>query len=158
MTAKRIGLSLALITAIAGFAATGEAKPKVAPKAGVSMPAADIIAGRKAGMLMSASSIGAIKAAVDRGDDPKSLTFAVTGLAAWAKATVGQFPKGSEGGEAKAAIWTDAAGFKGAADQYAADTAALVEAAKSGDKAKFTESWSKVRGNCAACHGKYKTE
>jgi cytochrome c556 len=158
MTASRIGLSLVLITAIAGFATIGEAKPKVAPKAGVSMPAADIIAGRKAGMLMSASSIGAIKAAVDRGDDPKSLTFAVTGLAAWAKATVGQFPKGSEGGEAKAAIWTDAAGFKAAADQYAADTAALVAAAKSGDKAKFTESWSKVRGNCAACHGKYKTE
>jgi cytochrome c556 len=156
MTAKCIGLSLVLITAIACFASIGEAKPKVAPKAGVSMSAADIIAGRKAGMLMSASSIGAMKAAIDRGDDPKSLTFAVTGLAAWAKAASGQFPKGSEGGEAKAAIWTDAAGFKAAADQYAADTAALLEAAKSGDKAQFTESWGKVRGNCAACHGKYK--
>lgn len=156
MTAARIGLSLALITAIAGFAANGEAKPKAAGGAGVSMPAADIIAGRKAGMLMSASSIGGMKAALDRGDDPKSLTFAATGLAAWGKATGGQFPKGSEGGEAKATIWSDAAGFKAAADQYATDTAALVEAAKSGDKAKFTENWGKVRGNCAACHGKYK--
>jgi cytochrome c556 len=156
MIAARTGLSLMLITAIAGFAAIGEAKPKAAQKTGVSMPAADIIAGRKAGMLMSASGIGAMKAALDRGDDPKSLTFAATGLAAWAKATAGQFPKGSEGGEAKTTIWSDAAGFQSAADKYATDTAALVEAAKSGDKAKFTESWSKVRGNCAACHGKYK--
>ena len=156
MTAARIGLGLTVIAAIVGFAGSGEAKPKAMAPSGVSMPATDIIAGRQAGMLMSAASVGAMKAAIDRGEDPKTLSFAATGLAAWAKAVGGQFPKGSEGGAAKGAVWSDAAGFKAAADQYAADSATLVDAAKSGDKAKFTDSLSKVRTNCAACHGKYK--
>jgi cytochrome c556 len=156
MTASRIGLSIAIVMAIAGITVSSEAKPKTTSKPGITMSAADIIAGRQSGMMMSAALLGAMKSALDRGDDPKSLTFAANGLANWAKATAGQFPSGSQGGEAKPAIWSDATGFKAAAEQYAIDATALLDATKTGDKAKITESWAKVRTNCAACHGKYK--
>lgn len=157
MSATRTALGLALITAIIGYAVSGEAKPKMAAQSGIVMPATDIIAGRKAGMLMSAALVGTMKSALDRSEDPKTLTFAATGLANWAKATAGQFPTGSEGGEAKPAIWSDAPGFKATADQYVADTAALLAATKSGDKVAVAQSWAKVRTNCAACHSKYKS-
>jgi cytochrome c556 len=120
--------------------------------------AAGVIAGRHAGMLMSAALMGGIKAAIDRGDDVKTQAFAARALAGWAKAVPGMFPDGTNLAPTHAlpAVWTDRAGFNAKAEAYAAATAKLVTAAGAGDKEAFAAAFGEIRGACGACHDAYK--
>lgn len=114
--------------------------------------------GRQAGMRMSAALVGSMKAAVARGDDVKTLSFAARSLQGWAKSVPGMFPEGSNQGETSAlpAIWSDWAGFQAASDAYLAATTKLATAAQASDKDAFSAALGEVTASCSACHSKYK--
>jgi cytochrome c556 len=63
------------------------------------------------------------------------------------------WPAGTESGDTKSApaIWSNAAGFQAAADKFATDAAAAVEAAPQ-DLAAFQAVFGPVAGNCGTCH------
>lgn len=132
-----------------------------AASAGGRAPAEDdsgIVAGRQAGMRMSAALMAGIKGAIDRGDDVKTQAFAAGSLAAWAKAVPEMFPDGSNVAPTHAlpAVWSDRAGFNAKADAYVAATGKLAAAARGGDKAAFAAAFGEVRGTCGGCHDAYK--
>ncbi len=69
------------------------------------------------------------------------------------------FPPGSENVSDRAApeIWSDAAGFKAAAEKFGADAKAAAAAADQGPDA-FKAALAVVGGNCQSCHQKYRAE
>ena len=133
----------------------------LAGAAGAQAPAADVIKGRQAAMMLSGVALGSIKGAIDAGQAPASQRFNTRALARWAHAVPGMFPAGSgpEAGvrtNAKAEIWTDRAGFEARAADYAAAADRRAESAGGEDAAAFSEAWAAVRQTCQACHDGYK--
>jgi cytochrome c556 len=68
------------------------------------------------------------------------------------------FGAGTEGGKAKANIWTDAAKFKAGSDKLAADAAAVAAAAKSGNLDQIKAAFGAYAGNCKTCHDEYRAQ
>lgn len=66
------------------------------------------------------------------------------------------FGAGTEGGKAKANIWTDAAKFKAGGDKLASDAAALAAASKSGNLDQIKAAFGAYAGNCKTCHDEYR--
>jgi cytochrome c556 len=66
------------------------------------------------------------------------------------------FGAGTEGGKAKANIWTDAAKFKAGGDKLAADAGALAAAAKSGNLDQIKAAFGAYAGNCKTCHDEFR--
>lgn len=71
------------------------------------------------------------------------------------------FPRGSglEAGEktkAKAAIWTDAAGFKAAQDNFQQQAARMSQAVDAGDVSQMKTAARALGEACAACHSKFR--
>jgi cytochrome c556 len=66
------------------------------------------------------------------------------------------FPEGSEGGKAKAAIWSDMDGFTAKADALAMAAVDLRKAGESGDMAAIGASIKAIGGACGACHKAYR--
>lgn len=68
------------------------------------------------------------------------------------------FPEGSDLGDTGALsnIWTDKAGFDKAAKRLEDASAALVQAAQSGDIKLIGSSIGKVGGSCKGCHDNYR--
>ena len=65
------------------------------------------------------------------------------------------FPKGSEGGEAAPAIWSDRAGFEAAIEDYKEAAAAAMESAPQ-DVETLRASFGRIGGSCADCHQTYR--
>lgn len=61
-------------------------------------------------------------------------------------------------GDAKAEIWSDAADFQAKVDKFQAAAKALQAAAQTSDQAKIKTAFMDFRGNCKACHDKYKAD
>jgi cytochrome c556 len=152
-----------VVLAGAGFMAAAtlmagdEPSSKTAPES-LEVSTVGIIKARRSAMMMSGANMAAIKGAIDRSDDPKTLVFATTSLVAWSNALPAMFPAGSNipPSAARPEIWSDRDGFDAAAKQYSSDAAQLRDYAKTGDKENFSAQWTKLRSNCAACHDKYK--
>lgn len=75
----------------------------------------------------------------------------------------GWFPKGSgpESGvktKAKPEIWSDAAGFKAAADSLRAEAGKLDAAVASGDMDAIKAQFGATRAACKSCHDKYEVK
>lgn len=75
----------------------------------------------------------------------------------------GWFPKGSgpESGvktKAKAEIWSDAAGFKAAADNLKTQAGKLDTAVAGGDTDAIKAQFGAVRAACKSCHEKYEVQ
>lgn len=73
----------------------------------------------------------------------------------------GWFPRGSgpESGEktkAKAAIWTDAAAFKAAQDNFQQQAGRMSQAVDSGDVGQMKTATRALGEACAACHNKFR--
>jgi cytochrome c556 len=66
------------------------------------------------------------------------------------------FGAGTEGGKAKANIWTDAAKFKAGGDKLASDAVALAAASKSGNLDQIKAAFGAYAGNCKTCHDEYR--
>lgn len=148
-----------LTTTVLGLLCLGGA----ASAQGAHTPAADIIAGRQAAMMLSGAAMGSMKAAIDAGHPPAQQRFATRALSRWAHAVPGLFPTGSgtEAGvptKARPEIWSDRAGFEARAADYAAAADRLAELAGGDDAAAFAAQWTVVRASCQACHDGYKTE
>jgi hypothetical protein len=89
---KRFAFVLACV-AVGGAPVTAAESAKSGAKAKVAV--ADLVAARQSAMLMSAANLGSIKALIDSGAGADKLSFPVAGLARWASAMTGLFPKGS---------------------------------------------------------------
>jgi cytochrome c556 len=130
---------------------------------GVSMQAADVVAGRRAALNLSGAAMGGMKATIDAGGSVRSQAMAAGGVARWARALPGMFPAGTgmadlpEGAtNAKAEIWTDRAGFEAKAASYAAEAQKLADLARADDAAGVAAQWTVVRATCQACHDSFK--
>lgn len=66
------------------------------------------------------------------------------------------FGPGTEGGKAKANIWTDADGFRQNQEKFRAEVAKLSAAAKSGDLAQVRAAFGGVGASCKACHDAFR--
>jgi cytochrome c556 len=146
-------LAIAALT-LAGAALAAPAK---APPAPGSTPA-EIVAARKAGMMLSAGSAGGIRATLEKADSIKSAAFAARGLAAWGRAIPGLFPastKGTAGSRAKPEIWTARADFESKAAALAAAADKLAAAAAADDKVAAAAAATEVAGTCKSCHDAY---
>jgi cytochrome c556 len=149
----KTALAIAALT-LAGAALAAPSKP--APAAGSTH--AEIVAARKAGMMLAAGSAGGIRATLEKADSIKGAAFAARGLAAWGRAMPGLFPastNGFAGSRAKPEIWTARADFatKAAALTSAADK--LAAAAAADDKVAATAASAEVAGTCKSCHDAY---
>jgi cytochrome c556 len=149
-----------ILAAATGANAGGQTATASAPAVTVPVDPAAVIAGRKAAFLLSAANFGAMKGAIDRGDDVTTQAFAARALARWAKTIPAMFPAGSDGApsEALPAVWTDRAGFAAKATAYAEAADKLATLAKAGDKPGFAAQWGEVRGTCGGCHDGYRKE
>jgi cytochrome c556 len=119
-----------------------------------------IVAARQAAFNLTAATFGNLRGAVESGAEVKPLTFAVRGIAKWAHALPAMFPPGTDLPESRAlpAVWQDRAGFEAKAAAFQAETARLLTAAGTGDKAAFAVAYKAVGGTCASCHSSYRAE
>jgi cytochrome c556 len=120
----------------------------------------DSIAKREAAMKSMGASAGATNAAAGMGDFATASTKAKE-LSDTVHALPSLFPAGSGPADgvrtrAKAEVWSDAAGFKAAADKAAADADAVVVAADSKNADAVKAAVTAFQGNCNACHAKYR--
>jgi cytochrome c556 len=90
----------------------------------------------------------------------KQYAAAINGLApkvpTWFPA--GSGPSSGEKTKAKAEVWTDPAGFKAAANAFAAQAAKLNAAAQTGDADQVQAEFMAIRGTCKGCHDKFQNK
>jgi cytochrome c556 len=65
------------------------------------------------------------------------------------------WPEGSEGGDTLPAVWTDRAGFQAAAEKFATDVSAAVEANPQ-DLESYQAAFRAVAANCSSCHENFR--
>ena len=147
-----------MLLALSALTLAGAAFAAPAPhlSAARSTPA-DIVAARKAGMMLAAASAGGLRATLS-GDSVKGAAFAARGLAAWGRAIPGLFPastKGFIGSRAKPEIWSARDDFEAKAAALATAADKLAAAAQADDKAAATAAAAEIGGACKACHDTY---
>ena len=148
-----------LVAMLAALALAGcvEDRPPASAGAAAQSPA-QLVAARQAAFHLSGAAMGNMKAAIERGDDPKSQAYAARGVARWARALPTMFPPATEGimpSRARPEIWASKPDFEAKAAAYAEAAERLAEVAASGDKAAFAAQHSATAATCAACHQLY---
>lgn len=145
-------LSLALAVGLAG-AATAQAP---------TTPGAKAAAARKENFKQLGAAFKSYNDELRKGGSDKAV---LTAAAAKVRTASGQiptwFPKGSgreafPTSEAKAEVWTDAAGFAAAAKNFQTEAAKLQTATASGDLDAIKAQARATGGACKACHDKYR--
>jgi len=66
------------------------------------------------------------------------------------------FGPGTEGGDARPEVWSDAAGFQQKRERFAENMTKLTAAADSGDLDKLRAAFGDVGASCKACHDSYR--
>ena len=83
-------------------------------------------------------------------------------LATAASMAAGAFEKDTRGEDgatdARDAVWENWSDFSARLATFEADTAALAEAAQSGDRAAIAAAFKKVGGSCKSCHDEYRKD
>lgn len=122
--------------------------------------AEDLVKVRKEGFEASKKSFGAIKKILEDGGDLSAAAASAQSINAFAKQVPALFPAGSDKGEtkAKAAIWSNGADFGVKAQAFETESARLVQAVASGDKAAVQKQFGAVGGTCKGCHDAYRSE
>lgn len=119
-----------------------------------------MVKARQAGMALSGSVVGGMKAAIDAGQAPASQRNAARALARWAHTLPQLFPEGTDPAStdtgAQPAVWTDRPGFDAKAAEFAAAADRLAALTEGEDAAAFSAQWAVVRGGCQSCHAVYK--
>lgn len=93
--------------------------------------------------------------------DQATLLAKAQRLNALASMTADGFVAGSEAGaptKARPEIWSNATGFKQAADQFAAETPKLVAAAQTGNMDQIKAAFGGVVKSCDNCHDNFRTK
>ena len=140
-----------LTTAVIGLLClAGAANAQGAPEA--------LVKARQAGMALSGSVVGGIKAAVDAGQAPATQRGAARSLARWAHTLPDLFPEDTATVEsgARPAVWSDREGFNARAAEFAAAADHLAELSQGEDPAAFAAQLATVRAGCQSCHAVYK--
>ncbi|HEX8261640.1 MAG TPA: cytochrome c [Allosphingosinicella sp.] len=157
MRAVRAGLAVsALAAALAGCVRNPPPEAAAAPTASASPR--QMVAARQAAFHLSGAAMGNMKAAIDRGDDPKGQAYAARGVARWARALPTLFPDSTRGigpSRAKPEIWAAKPDFEAKAAAYAEAAEALAAAAAGGDRAAFAAAHAAAGATCKACHDLY---
>jgi len=127
----------------------------------VAQSAADAIAARQAGFKAIGAATGAIKKAMDAGEDLTGLAVRGQELADFGKKIPALFAAGSgpESGaktRALAAIWQNKADFDGKAMTLAVEADKLVIALRANDKAGVAAAFAATTATCGACHRPYR--
>jgi cytochrome c556 len=147
------------LAAVAALTLAGCARHPPPGTAMAAEPApAQLVAARQAAFHLSGAAMGNMKAAIDRGDDPKSQAYAARGVAKWARALPTTFPpltRSVTPSRAKAEIWSNRADFDAKAAAYAEAAEALAATAASGDKAAFASAHTATIATCKGCHDLY---
>ncbi|MFM9829307.1 MAG: c-type cytochrome [Sphingomonas sp.] len=130
------------------------------PITGPAAGAPPVIAARQAGFKLSLASFVALKAAIARGDDVKTLVLPASAIAGWGKAIPAMFPPNSAGptSEALPNVWSDRAGFEAAATAMSDAATSLAMLAKAGDTAGVAAQFGELGKTCGGCHTKYREE
>lgn len=140
-------LVLALLLSVSALTAQAQfAKPE------------DAIKYRQSALTVQARAFGAINA-MNKGDVPFNAANAQAQahiIATLSSLPWNAFGAGTESAKTKPEIWSDAAGFKSAADKYQSAAAALEVAAKSGDAGQVKTAWGALAGTCKVCHDAYR--
>jgi cytochrome c556 len=153
-------LSLKLLALCAGLVVTtvGSAGALAADKD-------QVIKDRQALMKEQGGDMGAIKGFLEDKNDQAKATTGATDLAAAIKKIPDVFPPDSGGPSpdgkytTKPEIWSDAKGFKAAADTAAEKANTLLTAVKGGDKTTIQAAFSDMGKNgCGGCHEKFREE
>jgi cytochrome c556 len=114
---------------------------------------------RQAGQDLLSGDFAGIRAVVAAKGDLKTLEKPAQAMARWMRQFPSQFPPGSEKGhdtKALPAVWSDSAGFKKAADEFAADADKLAELARAGNAEGVASQVKVVADACGACHRNYR--
>ena len=152
-----IGMALAAAAALVLAGCASHAPPGTAAASAEPSPQ-QLVAARQAAFHLSGSAMGNMKAAIDRGDDPRTQAYAARGVARWARALPTMFPASTQGvtpSRAKPEIWAAKPDFEAKAAAYAAAAEALAEAAAGGDRAAFASAHAATAATCKACHDLY---
>jgi cytochrome c556 len=140
------------IAAVGLLCLGGAANAQVSPEA--------LVKARQAGMALSGSVVGGMKAAIDAGQAPASQRNAARALARWAHTLPELFPEGTDPASidsgAQPTVWADRPGFEAKAAQFAAAADRLAELTEGEDAAAFSAQWGVVRSQCQSCHSVYK--
>jgi cytochrome c556 len=151
-----------IVAAAVGLICTGVTAAAQDP---VQIGAAEVVAGRKAGMALSGAAMSSMKAAIDAGGPVRTQAFAAGGVARWGQAIPGMFPTGTgqgqlgaEATDAKDGIWASRADFEATAASFATEAGKLAELARADDAAGFAAQWTVVRAACQSCHEVYKAD
>jgi len=144
--------------ALAGCTTDGTGAEQAAGAATLGQTPQQLVAARQAALHLSGAAMGNMKAAIDRGDDPRTQAYAARGVARWARALPTMFPPSTQGimpSRARPEIWANKPDFEAKAAAYAAAADALAAAASGGDKAAFAAAHSATAATCKACHDLY---
>jgi cytochrome c556 len=155
---RAIGWGALAALALAGCAQDRPATAGDPAAAAAGQTPQQLVAARQAAFHLSGAAMGNMKAAIDRGDEPKSQAYAARGVARWARALPTTFPDATNGlgpSRAKPEIWADKADFEAKAAAYAEAANALAAAAAGGDKAAFAAAHQATVATCKACHDLY---
>ncbi len=125
--------------------------------------AASQIKDRQAGMKQIGGNMKGLYDTLSGDKDPTKIKSYAANIDGLAKKLPGWFPAGTgpssgEKTKAKAEVWTDPAGFKASAADFAAQAARLNAAAQSGDAEKVQAAFAATRGTCKSCHDKYQAK
>jgi cytochrome c556 len=119
----------------------------------------DPIETRQAGQDLMNGDFAGIRAVVAAKGDVKTLEKPAAAMARWMRQFPSQFPPGSDTGhdtKALPVVWSDAAGFRKAADTMADASDKLVQLAKAGDADGVAAQVKVVGEACGACHRTYR--
>lgn len=152
-----------LAAAFLGIAATagslGLAQAQGTGAAGVTVPPANLILARQAGMDMQGGLVASMKAGIASNADVKQFKESGEALAKWGRAIPGLFVPGTDKGnntKARPAVFTDQADFAKAAGNLSEAATKLADAAGSDDKTAFAAAFQQVGQACGGCHRTYR--
>lgn len=117
-----------------------------------------LVAARQAAFHLSGAAMGQMRAAIERGDDPKSQAYAARGVARWARTLPTMFPPATAAitpSRARPEIWANKPDFEARAAAYAEAAAQLAAVAESGDRDAFAAQHRATAATCKACHDLY---
>jgi cytochrome c556 len=127
------------------------------------VPADRSVVYRKAGFQMMNNHVGRISAHIkgERNLTPAQLELSAQVVDDMAKVVYDGFIDGTDQSantKAKPEIWKEFAKFKESQSKLQAETAKMLVAAKSGDKAALQAAFGGVGGSCKACHDTYRAQ
>lgn len=149
-------IGAAMIVSWPSAAGQNPNSPAASPR--VSIGADQIIAGRRAAFVLSASAYANLKASVDRGESGQQIMLPAIALARWSKALPGMFPDGTQTGKTRAlpAVWDDRGDFEEKARSYGESALRLAQYAQAGDLAALSTELTVTQKICASCHQRFR--